>query len=391
MRQEKLHDSPARHGPAEPPAAAVSTLPAGAGTGPRVDLRGLTREELAGLVAELGEKPYRGRQLWSWIHDRGAADFAAMTDLPRSFRERLEERASVAGMSLQERVGSPAGKAVKFLFEVPGGGLVEAVYISDGTRRTACLSSQVGCPLDCRFCATAKMGFLSNLGAGEIVDQFLQLQDFARSLGERVTHIVMMGMGEPLLNYDQVVRALRIIRSREGGIGGRRITVSTAGYVPGIRRLADEDLNVGLAISLNATDDETRTRLMPINRKFPIAELLEAGRLYYQRRGRRVTFEYVLMAGVTDSDRDAVRLASLSRQLPCKINLIPYNELSELPPGEEAFERPSRLRVRRFAELVRANTETAVTVRESRGGDIDAACGQLYRRIERPARRRSPG
>ena len=235
------------------------------------------------------------------------------------------------------------------------------------------------------------MGFLSNLGAGQIVDQFLQLQDFARSRGERVTHVVMMGMGEPLLNYDQVVRALRIIRSREGGIGGRRITVSTAGYVPGIRRLADEALNVGLAISLNATDDETRTRLMPINRRFPIAELLEAARLYYQRRGRRVTFEYVLMAGVTDGDSDAVRLASLSRQLPCKVNLIPYNELSELPPGEEAFKRPSRQRVRRFAELVRANTETAVTVRESRGGDIDAACGQLYRRIEKPARRRSPG
>ena len=150
----------------------------------------------------------------------------------------------------------------------------------------------------------------------------------------------MMGMGEPLLNYDQVVRALGIIRSREGGIGGRRITVSTAGYVPGIRRLADEDLNVDLAISLNATRDETRTRLMPINRRFPIAELLEAARFYYERRGRRVTFEYVLMAGVTDSDGDAVGLASLSRQLPCKVNLIPYNELSGLPPGGGGLPAP---------------------------------------------------
>ena len=389
MRQEIIHRSRDLPGFAEPAEAAASTSTAGALTAPLVDLKGLTGEELAALVVDLGEKPYRGRQLWAWIHDRGVSDFAAMTDLPRSFRERLAERSSVAGMTLKERLRSPAGKAVKFLFEVPGGGQVEAVHISDGSRRTACLSSQVGCPLDCRFCATAKMGFLRNLDAGQIVDQFLQLQEFSRSLGERVTHVVMMGMGEPLLNYDKVVRALRIIRSREGGVGGRRITVSTAGYVPGIRRLADEELNVGLAISLNATDDETRTRLMPINRRFPIAELLEAAGLYCQRRGRRVTFEYVLMAGVTDSDRDAVRLASLSRQLPCKINLIPYNELSELPAGEEAFKRPSRPRVRRFADLVRANTETAVTVRESRGGDIDAACGQLYRRLEMRGARRS--
>ena len=390
MRQEIPHLPQTEASPAGPAEIAAATLPAEAGTDPRVDLKGLTPQELAALVVELGERPYRGRQLWSWIHDRGAADFDAMTDLPRNFRERLAERSSVAGMLQRERLRSPAGKAVKFLFEVPGGGQVEAVYITDGARRTACLSSQVGCPLDCRFCATAKMGFLRNLGAAQIVDQLLQLQDFSRSLGERVTHIVMMGMGEPLLNYDEVVRALHIIRSQEGGIGGRRITVSTAGYVPGIRRLAGEALNVGLAISLNATSDETRTRLMPINRKFPIAELLEAARLFYQRRGRRVTFEYVLMAGVTDSDGDAVRLASLSRQLPCKINLIPYNELSGLPAGEEVFKRPSRQRVRRFTGLVRANTETAVTVRDSRGGDIDAACGQLYRRLEkRPASPRS--
>ncbi len=385
MRQEIPHRSPAQRSSAEPATTAASTLSEGAVTDARVDLKGLTPQELAALVVELGQKPYRGRQLWSWIHERGAADFDAMTDLPRNFRERLAERSGVAGMPQRERLRSPAGKAVKFLFEVPGGGQVEAVYITDGARRTACLSSQVGCPLDCRFCATGKMGFLRNLGAAQIVDQLLQLQDYSRSLGERVTHIVMMGMGEPLLNYDQVVRALHIIRSQEGGIGGRRITVSTAGYVPGIRRLADEALNVSLAISLNATSDETRTRLMPINRKFPIAELLDAARLFYQRRGRRVTFEYVLMAGVTDSDGDAVRLASLSRQLPCKINLIPYNELSGLPAGEEVFTRPSRQRVRRFTELVRANTETAVTVRDSRGGDIDAACGQLYRRLEKRA------
>ena len=390
MRQAILYSSPAQSSPADTVSALDPTPLAGPGTEGKIDLKGLSRHELSALAVELGEKPYRGRQLWSWIHDLGATDFAGMTNLPRKFRELLGERSSVAAMPQRERLRSPAGKAEKFLFEVPEGGQVEAVYITDGARRTACLSSQVGCPLDCRFCATAKMGFLRNLGAARIVDQFLQLEEYARSLGERVTHIVMMGMGEPLLNYDQVVRALGIIRSREGGIGGRRITVSTAGYVPGIRRLADEDLNVDLAISLNAATDETRTRLMPINRRFPIAELLEAARFYYERRGRRVTFEYVLMAGVTDSDGDAVGLASLSRQLPCKVNLIPYNELSGLPPGEEVFRRPSRKRVRRFTDLVRANTETAVTIRESRGGDIDAACGQLYRRLEnRPSPRPS--
>ena len=353
----------------------------------RLDLKGLLPDQLIDYVSELGEKEYRGRQLWSWIHEKGESDIAMMSDLPASFRRHLADVAYVSALSERERQQSATGKAAKFLFEIPDGGRVEAVYISDGSRRTACLSSQVGCALDCRFCATAKMGFLRNLTSAQIVDQLLQLQRFASALKERVTNVVMMGMGEPLLNYDHVVAAFHLMRSGANGIGGRRITVSTAGYVPGIRRLSREDLNVGLAISLNATTDEVRSRIMPINRKYPIATLLEAGQEYFDRRGRRVTFEYVLMAGVTDGDDDARRLAQLARQLPCKINLIPYNEPAAQPetsPGE-LFHRPSEARVKRFTRVLKAETSRTVTVRDSRGRDIDAACGQLYHRVEKRA------
>ena len=347
-----------------------------------VDLKGLKMKELVEFVADMGEQPYRGRQLWSWIHEQKADSFAVMTDLPIGFRNRLAECATVKLMEQREFCKSSTGMAAKFLFDVPGGGLIEAVYISDGKRRTACLSSQVGCPLDCKFCATGKMGFFSNLTAAQIVDQLLRLQRYADGQGERVSNIVMMGMGEPLLNYDQVTLALRIIRSQESGIGGRRITVSTAGYIPGIRRLAREDeINVGLAISLNATTDETRTRLMPINRKFPLSELVTAAREFYERRGRRVTFEYVLMQDITDGDDDAVRLAALTNDFPCKINVIPYNECIEAFVGKIEFKRPSKHRIKAFADILKKNTYATVTIRDSRGRDINAACGQLYRRV----------
>ena len=351
------------------------------------DLKGLLEQELQELAIELGEPAYRGRQLYSWIHERGVDEFSAMTDLPARFRSQLTSGFRVSKLRQTERRESAEGTAVKFLFELPGIGHVEAVLISDGDRRTACLSSQVGCPLDCQFCATGKMGFRRNLTAAQIVDQFLELGRYASERQERVTNVVMMGMGEPLLNYDNLVQALRIMRVEKGPyIGGRRITVSTAGYVPGIRRLADDDLNVGLAISLNATTDELRSQLMPINRKYPIAELLAAAADYFRRRGRRVTYEYVLMAGVTDSDEDARRLADLTRDGVCKINLIPYNELTPAPGSgspEEYFRRPSDERVDKFREIVALRSPHTVTLRLSRGRDIDAACGQLYRELRR--------
>jgi 23S rRNA (adenine2503-C2)-methyltransferase len=376
------------------------------------DLKGLLPEQLRVVATEMGEPAYRGDQLFSWIQQQNACQFTDMTNLPKKFRDGLTAAgAYVSDLQLLERQDSTTGMAAKFLFQTDAG-QIESVLIVDGDRRTACLSSQVGCALDCKFCATGRMGFKRNLGAGQIVDQLLYLHAAATARGERVTNIVMMGMGEPLLNYDEVTQALRIIRHAEGPavgptVGGRRITVSTAGYLPGILRLTEDDLNVGLAISLNATTDAVRDRLMPVNRKWPIAELLRAAQGYYDNKGRRVTFEYVLMAGVTDSDEDATRLATLTREVPCKINVIPYNEVcgSEVASREVAsgqvghgtnvaeglvFRRPSRTRIGAFLRHLRARTEHTVTLRESRGSDIAAACGQLYRqqdvqRREQPA------
>ena len=353
-----------------------------------IDLKGMLPEELTDFVVNSGERPFRARQLLSWLYEKDVSDLAAMTDLPQSWRTALTAKARVTRLQELTRRESAIDGTVKFLFGIAGTSSVESVLIVEGKRRTACLSSQVGCPLDCAFCATGKMGFKGrNLTAGEILDQLLRLNAWSGRWQERVTNVVMMGMGEPLLNYDNLTQALRMMGLDGLGIGGRRITVSTAGYVPGIERLSmEEDLNVGLAISLNATTDDQRSRIMPINRKFPIAQLMGAARDYFERCGRRVTFEYVLMAQVTDSDADARRLAALTRDIPCKINLIPYNELAPheaAATGGEVFRRPSSERIDSFRLLLEeCAPRRTVTLRESRGRDIDAACGQLYRTPE---------
>lgn len=345
---------------------------------PRQDLKAMLPAELDELVIELGQPVYRTRQILDWLYVKGVCEIGQMSNLSKSLRVLLAERTRITSLIEVGRQESATGEAVKFLFELPTGQRVESVLIVDGDRRTVCLSSQVGCPLDCKFCATGRMGLIANLEAGQIVDQLLQVSLFARQRGERVTNVVMMGMGEPLLNYDQVVRALKLMRLQEGlGLGGRKITVSTAGYLPGIRKLIAADLNVGLAISLNATTDEIREQLMPINRKYKIADLLAAARDFFDQRGYRVTFEYVLMAGFTDTDEDAKRLAVLARDTPCKINLIPYNELEQ----DSRFRRPARRRLDAFYQLLR-DGGTEFTVRESRGRDIDAACGQLFHQQE---------
>ena len=365
---------------------ATNTAKASEDAGQVPDLKGMLPEEMGAMLAGMGEPQYRTGQLYAWVHERGVADFAAMTDLPAALRQQLSGVAQITELRQVERresqlpdlrretrrcVDLPRGST-----QLPGSALVEALEEE--------LHCSVECPLDCQFCATGKMGFIGNLTAAQIVDQLLQVAAFAADRGERVTNVVMMGMGEPLLNYDNVVQALRIMRLECGpAVGGRRITVSTAGYVPGIRRLAADDLNVGLAISLNATTDEQRSAIMPINRKFPIAELLEAAGEYFRKRGRRVTFEYVLMKDVTDTDGDAQRLADLTRGTPCKINLIPYNELGDsCETVGEIFRRPDDERVTRFKQQLTSRTANTVTVRYSRGRDIDAACGQLYRSVE---------
>lgn len=337
----------------------------------RRDLKGLLPDEVETAIASIGGERYRSRQILSWMYAKGATSFIQMTDLSKAFRQKLEETCRMGCLSHTGRSAAQDG-TVKHLLGLEDGLSIETVLISDGRRRTVCVSSQVGCPLQCKFCLTGAMGFWRNLTAGEIVEQVLVVRRELRERGEDVTNIVMMGMGEPLLNYDSVLKAVRIMQSELGmAFGPRRITISTAGLVPGIARLANEGLRLGLAISLNATRDSVRDELMPVNRKYPIAELIEAARDFYEKVGRRITFEYVLIENVTDSPDDAERLAKITRKVPSKVNLIPLNA-----GGSSGLRRSSRAATDTFHGILTDRNVTA-TLRESRGADILAACGQL--------------
>jgi 23S rRNA (adenine2503-C2)-methyltransferase len=336
----------------------------------RADVLGLSRPELEALMAELGQPRYRGRQTFQWVQARRVRDVEAMTDLPRSLRPVLAGRITLRRPDIA-RIQRSLDGTRKFLLRLEDGEDIESVLIPEAGRLTACLSTQVGCPLACRFCLTGLMGLRRNLTAAEIVGQVLALQDCVEE-GERISNLVLMGMGEPLLNFAQVERALRILGDGFGAnFSARRVTLSTAGHVPGIRKLAASDLGINLAVSLNATTDAVRDAIMPINRRWPIAELLDACRAYPLPRRRRLTFEYVLLEGVNDSPGDARRLVGLVRGIRCKINLIPFNPAPDLPDRAPAPDR-----VEAFQEVLHAGGLTA-TVRESRGWDISAACGML--------------
>lgn len=334
------------------------------------DLRSLDEEELVRWMEELGEPGYRGRQLARWVHGRGARGFEAMTDLPLALRRQLAERARLSCLRVLRRTTSADGTTTKYLLACEDGSTVESVWMryADG-RRSACVSTQVGCGMGCTFCATGLRGLGRNLTPGEITDQVHVMQ---QAQGERVTHVVFMGMGEPLANLDATVRAVRLLNAPYGlHVGIRRITVSTVGLVPQIRRLAELRLGFTLAVSLHAPDDDLRSHLVPVNRRYPLAELLDACREYVARTGRRVTFEYVLLEGVNDTPTHARALAERLKGLLCHVNLIPWNPVPSLP-----YRRPGVERVRAFAHVLRAQG-VPVTVRVERGVDILAACGQL--------------
>jgi 23S rRNA (adenine2503-C2)-methyltransferase len=341
----------------------------------RADLVGLLPAEVESLMEALGQPRYRGRQVFHWVQARRILDTEAMTNLSRRLRSALASRARVSRPAVAQLQCSRDGTR-KFLLRLTDGEEIESVLIPDEDRLTACISTQVGCPLACRFCLTGLMGLRRNLRAGEIVGQILTLQD-TLDQGERISNIVLMGMGEPLLNFSQVERALRILCDAHGAsYSPRRITLSTAGHVPGIQKLAAADLNVNLAVSLNATTDAVRDELMPINRRWPIAELLRACRAYPLPNRRRLTFEYVMLDGVNDAQQDATRLVGLLRGIRCKLNLIPFNTAPDLP------DRPSpRERVEAFQRILR-NAGITATIRQSRGWDIAAACGMLRTEIE---------
>jgi 23S rRNA (adenine2503-C2)-methyltransferase len=352
----------------------------------RKNLMGLTKEELSGFVRVIGEPSYRGAQLFNWLYARDATSFAAMTDLGMEFRKRLEDSAVIGGVVLEAHRRSERDGTVKLLFALQDGLRIESVLIPpasalrDGDtaveeeqkRLTLCVSTQVGCPLDCAFCATGTMGFGRNLTPGEIVAQVLAGR---RETGKKITNVVFMGMGEPLLNYDAVMNAAELLIAG-AGITARRITVSTAGRVAEIRRMADEKRRVNLAVSLHSAVDETRTRLMPINRKFGIPVLMDAVEYYYRKTKQRLTYEVIFFDGVNDTPGHVTRLIALARRVPSKINIIPFHPISFTHPAGFAASLAPSPRMQEIAgELRRAHL--TVLVRTSAGEDIDAACGQL--------------
>jgi 23S rRNA (adenine2503-C2)-methyltransferase len=339
------------------------------------DLRGMPRDAVEALVASLGERPYRARQLFRWLHRAGAATLGEMSDVPRTLREALAGAARLTTLERANEQRSTDG-TIKWTWRTRDGKLVESVYMPEADRRTLCVSSQVGCAVGCTFCLTGTMGLARNLEPGEIVDQVhranRRLVELGVAEGPRpLTNLVFMGMGEPLANYRNLKVALDLLLSEDGPqFSQRHVTVSTSGLVPTIRRLGEET-PVKLAVSLNATTDAQRDVLMPINRRWPLAELMAACREFPIRNGRRITFEYVLLGGVNDTLEDARRLADLVRGIPAKVNLIPYNANPGLP-----YVAPPPDRVVDFQEALAARHLTVV-VRKNRGRDISAACGQL--------------
>ncbi len=329
---------------------------------------GLTRAELESLALELGERAFRGRQLASWIYRRGARDVGSMTDLPAVFRDRLADGWEVGRSSLVRSQPSRDG-AVKLLLGLRDGRKIETVLLPYPDRVSVCISSQVGCPVGCVFCATATMGFGRNLTTGEMVDQVLSAADLSPTGG--VTHVVVMGMGEPLMNLEPLLAACRILHE-EMGISYRRMTISTAGFVPGMERLADSGLPITLALSLHAPTDELRGRLIPMSSKWGVEAVMAAARSYAQKTGRRVTLEYLLLGGVNDQPEHARSLAGLTGEPATHVNLIPWNPAASL----EAFRAPSREAVRSFRAELEARGVT-VTQRVERGQEVAAACGQL--------------
>lgn len=341
----------------------------------KTSIKRLTFDELKTTLGNMGLKGYRAGQITSWIYQHHAVSFEEMTNIAKADRDQLAAVYSLTAPSLLRTERSSDGTR-KFLFGLGDGHTIESVLIPDDDRQTLCISSQVGCQQACRFCLTGQGGFTRNLLFYEIVDQVLEVSRILRGEGARgVTNIVLMGMGEPLANFDEVIKAIRVITSdRALGFSGRRLTLSTAGLVPEMDALGQAGVKVNLAVSLNATTDEVRDRIMPVNRRYPLKELLAACRRFPLEPRRRITFEYVLLRGVNDSGDDALRLTRLLKGIKCKVNLIPFNPF----PGSE-FKRPDDDAVKRFQKILQDHHYTAL-VRESRGRDISAACGQLRER-----------
>jgi 23S rRNA (adenine2503-C2)-methyltransferase len=341
----------------------------------------LSFDELSAKLAEAGFPAFRARQLWHWVYQQLAADYDSMTNLPGEMRAWLNEHLPLATMPVVRDSATDDGETHKLLYQTGDGQFVETVLMLYPDRATVCVSCQIGCAVSCAFCATGLGGLTRNLSAGEMVQQTIDAARRAREVGRTLTNLVMMGMGEPLQNYAPSLTFLKRLNDPSGfGFGARRMTVSTSGIVPRIDALADEPLQLNLAVSLHAPNDELRSSLVPINNRYPIAELMAACDRYIAKTGRRVSFEYALMRGINDSDEVATELAALLKGRLCHVNIIPLNPVDVLP-----YERPDPAGIDRFANTLIAAGIPA-TVRYSRGLEIDAACGQLRAKHEQETR-----
>ena len=338
----------------------------------KIDLTGIGRDEICSILSEFGMKPFRGEQIFQWIHKHSEISFERMTNLSKRDREILNQRTQILVPALADRYYASDGTE-KFLYRLTDGHTIEGVLIPDEKRLTLCVSTQVGCAMGCTFCLTGQGGLVRNLTASEIVGQILLIR---RMLPDRpLTHIVFMGMGEPLANYENTVQAVRILLDPMGAdFSKRKITLSTCGLIPGIQRFAKEKIGINLAVSINASDSSSRDRIMPINRTYPLEDLLKVLRDYPLPVRNRITLEYVLIHGMNDSLEDAKRLTRILRGIRCKINLIPYN-----PVQGSGFVPPPRSQMQAFQDILLQSRFT-VMIRESRGQEISAACGQLRER-----------
>jgi len=332
-------------------------------------LTDLSLEDLKSLLEKWGEPAYHAGQIFSWIYKKGVSDFEAMSDLSSRLKIKLKENFCLFCLKLVKSLKSADGTE-KFLFEVKDKNYIEAVIIPAQGRITGCISSQVGCKFGCSFCASGLLGFKRDLSCSEMIEEVLYLKN--NSPDKKLSHIVFMGTGEPLDNYDNLLKAIRIINSKEAlNIGARRITISSCGLIPGIKRLAEENLQVELSISLHAADNKIRSQIMPINKKYPLKDLLEACKDYIKKTNRQITFEYILFQGINSDLQSARNLSTILRNLNCKVNLIPTN-----PVKECGLKPPNKLEILLFRDFLSKHAVN-VTLRKERGQDIEAACGQL--------------
>ncbi len=342
-----------------------------------VEVKSLRLNELQNYCVELGESAFRGKQVFNWIYENLAGDFDEMQNIPADLRTKLKTKAKLNSLKLISTQGSDSTQTIKYLFETADGNKIESVVIPEQNRKTLCLSTQVGCPLDCKFCATGLMGYTRNLTVSEIIDQYLQVSKAIHP--DRITNIVYMGMGEPLLNYETTEKSLNILLKDLGNkIGRTRITVSTAGIPHNIVKLADSGLRVKLALSLHSPFEDVRNKIMPINIKYSLNENIEALKYYAKKTKTKIMFEYTMLKGINDREEDLIALKKLCSQLPTKVNIIPCNSIAHMVSGGFSAElEPTPLeKVREFAERLMTK-DIFVMLRNTQGDDIAAACGQL--------------